>query len=225
MLPLPRLRVLQGQGLLTDNLTPERVPSIRMTRMTGVTWDTLQPLRRCIAAIAGKHGKTMAQVAINWSISKGHVALVGCKTVAHVEAAAGALGWRLSAAEVSELDAAAMDRSTLEKPRWRRGFFMGLLSVLVFAYYVERWFWFPNLLHVGRVVPPAHSDGDTTRGPVAAPLEQRLYREAVAAVKRRRWVGVCGCGRVFCGCLCVRACVCVCVFACVRVCSHVCVRM
>lgn len=49
------------------------------------------------------------QVAINWCICKGTIPIPGVKTVRHVEDNLGALGWRLSPAEVSELEAAAME--------------------------------------------------------------------------------------------------------------------
>jgi len=54
--------------------------------------------------IGKKHEKTPAQVAINWVICKGAVPLVGVKNEKQVEDNAGALGWRLSAEEVKELD-------------------------------------------------------------------------------------------------------------------------
>jgi len=47
-------------------------------------------------------------VAINWCICKGAIPIPGVKTVRHVEENLGALGWRLSPAEMSELESAAM---------------------------------------------------------------------------------------------------------------------
>jgi diketogulonate reductase-like aldo/keto reductase len=48
------------------------------------------------------------QVAINWCICKGTIPISGVKTVRHVKENLGALGWRLSPAEISELESAAM---------------------------------------------------------------------------------------------------------------------
>eukprot|EP00899_Mesostigma_viride_P022553 jgi/Mesvir1/3482/Mv11973-RA.1 len=129
-----------GQGLLTDTLTRERFDdgSIRAIRITGMTWDELQPLRARLRQVADAHGKTMAQVALNWTIAHGHIPLVGCKNKAHVAEAAGCLGWEMTPEELKSLDALAMDRSTLEKPRWRRGFFLVLISTLILAYRLER---------------------------------------------------------------------------------------
>lgn len=128
-----------GQGLLVEGLQPERMPHIKLTRMTRVTWDQLQPLRAALRSIAEARGKTMAQVALNWTLCHGHVALVGCKRVGHVDDAVAALGWRLTAGEREELDRLALDRSTLAKPRARRFVFMVLLSGLVAAYRLEIW--------------------------------------------------------------------------------------
>ena len=50
----------------------------------------------------------MGQVAINWSICKGAVPIVGAKNVGQVRDNLGALGWRLTAAEVETLDAASL---------------------------------------------------------------------------------------------------------------------
>lgn len=48
------------------------------------------------------------QVALNWVISKGAVPIPGAKTAEQATANAGALGWRLSADEVAQLDEVAI---------------------------------------------------------------------------------------------------------------------
>ena len=50
----------------------------------------------------------------------------------------GALGWSLSSDEVARLDAQSLAYSTLRKSRFRRGFFVLMISLLIFAYNVER---------------------------------------------------------------------------------------
>eukprot|EP00611_Tribonema_gayanum_P027636 TRINITY_DN6895_c0_g1_i3.p1 TRINITY_DN6895_c0_g1~~TRINITY_DN6895_c0_g1_i3.p1 ORF type:complete len:286 (-),score=107.54 TRINITY_DN6895_c0_g1_i3:133-990(-) len=67
----------------------------------------LAPLLGTLAAVADARRKTCSQVAVNWTMCKGAVPIVGVKSAAQAREAAGALGWRLSAAEVEELDAAA----------------------------------------------------------------------------------------------------------------------
>jgi pyridoxine 4-dehydrogenase len=45
--------------------------------------------------------------AINWAICKGTIPIPGSRNLKQAEEALGALGWRLSAGEVAELEAAA----------------------------------------------------------------------------------------------------------------------
>lgn len=49
-------------------------------------------------------GKTLAQIAINWCLCKGVVPIPGAKNRQQVADIAGALGWRLDAAQVQALD-------------------------------------------------------------------------------------------------------------------------
>ena len=44
-----------GQGLLTDNLTPEKFANIRAAKMTGVRYEQLGGLREEIARLAKKY--------------------------------------------------------------------------------------------------------------------------------------------------------------------------
>ena len=46
----------------------------------------------------------MAQVALNWCIGKGFIPIPGAKTLVQAQQNTGALGWRLEAGEVLELD-------------------------------------------------------------------------------------------------------------------------
>jgi len=48
-----------------------------------------------------KHGRTPAQVALNWLIAQGRYSNAGAKTAEQVRQNAGALGWRLSDEEVA----------------------------------------------------------------------------------------------------------------------------
>ena len=57
--------------------------------------------------IAADRSKTVAQVAINWCICKGTVPIPGARSLAQAQENLGAMGWRLTAAEVSALEAAA----------------------------------------------------------------------------------------------------------------------
>jgi pyridoxine 4-dehydrogenase len=67
----------------------------------------IQPLLDTVGAIAAQRQKTSAQVALNWCLCKGTIPIPGAKTLAQAEQNMGALGWRLDAGEVEELDQAA----------------------------------------------------------------------------------------------------------------------
>ena len=59
-----------------------------------------------VTRIGLAHGKTAIQVALNWVICKGALPIPGARDARHARENAGALGWRLTSAEVAELDAA-----------------------------------------------------------------------------------------------------------------------
>jgi pyridoxine 4-dehydrogenase len=64
----------------------------------------INPLITTMLTIAERRGKTLAQVALNYIISKGAIPIPGCRTVAQLEENLGALGWRLSDTEVIMLE-------------------------------------------------------------------------------------------------------------------------
>ena len=68
-------------------------------------WSKVQPLLKDIKAIAERHGKPPAQVAINWVRQQPGVtsALVGARSPQQAEANAAAGAWRLSAEEMAGL--------------------------------------------------------------------------------------------------------------------------
>jgi pyridoxine 4-dehydrogenase len=68
---------------------------------------SIQPVLVCVGAIAQSKQKTMAQVALNWCLCKGTLPIPGAKTMAQAQDNIGALGWRLDAGEVEDLDRAA----------------------------------------------------------------------------------------------------------------------
>jgi len=67
----------------------------------------IEPLLAVLRAVAKARGKTVAQVALNWNLSKGFLLLVGARSVEQVRENLGALGWSLTAAEIDEIDRAA----------------------------------------------------------------------------------------------------------------------
>ena len=127
-----------GQGLLTRDLTQEKFDTIRVAKMAGISLADVQPLRQEVQRLAERHGKSMAQVCLNWTICHGAVPLVGCRSLAQARDSVGALDWRLEEEEVERLDAAALSMSTLAKPKWRRGLFVVFISLLMLSYKASR---------------------------------------------------------------------------------------
>ncbi len=68
----------------------------------------LAPLRSCMAAIAAPHGASLAAVALNWCRAHGALPVVGLRTRAQADMAAGALAWRLSPEQTRTLDDLAL---------------------------------------------------------------------------------------------------------------------
>jgi pyridoxine 4-dehydrogenase len=100
----------------------------------GVPAGGVTPVLRALRAIADARGKSVAQIAINYVIAKGAIPVVGMMNPSQLESNAGALGWRLTAAEVATLEAEA-DALPFE--------FMGTLfkraSSKFVGYGVEEW--------------------------------------------------------------------------------------
>jgi aryl-alcohol dehydrogenase-like predicted oxidoreductase len=66
----------------------------------------LQPLIRLMQEIGKGHGgKTVGQVALNWTIAKGALPIPGAKNARQAEENIGTLGWSLTDEEVAGLDA------------------------------------------------------------------------------------------------------------------------
>jgi pyridoxine 4-dehydrogenase len=70
--------------------------------------ERIQPLIELQREIGAAHGdKTPAQVALNWTLSKGVVALAGAKNGRQAMENSGALGWTLSSKEIILLNSAS----------------------------------------------------------------------------------------------------------------------
>jgi aryl-alcohol dehydrogenase-like predicted oxidoreductase len=100
-----------SKGLLTgkfdaDTTFPEDDLRARSSEFQGETF--LQRLRAVerLKPIAEKHGKTLAQLAINWSLCQPGVttALTGAKTAQQVEENAGGAGWRLDEEDLERIE-------------------------------------------------------------------------------------------------------------------------
>ncbi|MEM8828941.1 MAG: aldo/keto reductase [Cyanobacteria bacterium P01_G01_bin.19] len=101
-------------GILTGKYSD---PSTYPKGLRGFLFRRLVPesksLLACLKAIADERDKTMAQVAINWCISKGAIPIPGAKNTIQAKENIAAQNWRLDAGEISELDRAA---AGIDKP-------------------------------------------------------------------------------------------------------------
>ena len=94
-----------GKGLLSGKYTVANPPPGLRGRGAQATLEKLPPLIEAMRRIGEAHGdKNPAQVAINWTICKGTLPIPGAKNADQVRQNAGGAGWRLTEAEVAELD-------------------------------------------------------------------------------------------------------------------------
>lgn len=100
-----------AQGLLTGKYGPDQPPpGMRGRRDQPAYLQRLTPLIATLRRIGDElGGKTTAQVALNWCICKETVPIPGAKNVRQALDNGGALGWRLSAAQVAALDKASAE--------------------------------------------------------------------------------------------------------------------
>jgi aryl-alcohol dehydrogenase-like predicted oxidoreductase len=98
-----------AMGILTGKYTPENPPSGVRSRMYNSDYlAKVQPLIALMREIGAAHDdKTPAQVALNWTICKGAIPIPGAKNIKQAQDNFGALGWRLTEAEVAAFDEAS----------------------------------------------------------------------------------------------------------------------
>jgi len=96
-----------GQLGVSLSATESR-PSHGWRKLMAAGMRTGAQLAEIVQEIGRSHGgKTPAQVALNWVLCKGALPIPGATRVSHLEENSGALGWRLTDAEVAALDAAS----------------------------------------------------------------------------------------------------------------------
>lgn len=96
-----------GQGLLTGKYSKESPPPGVRARRGRRRLARLDPLLERLREIADARAKSPAQIALNWVICKGALPIPGAKNAQQAQQNAGALGWRLTDAEVAALDEAS----------------------------------------------------------------------------------------------------------------------
>jgi aryl-alcohol dehydrogenase-like predicted oxidoreductase len=101
-----------AKGLVSGKYGPGNRPTDQV-RTEGAMFrpENLREVEKLVAVlreIGGRHGKTPAQVALNWLVSQGDVVPIpGAKRASQAEENAGGVGWKLTRAEVERLDAAS----------------------------------------------------------------------------------------------------------------------
>jgi aryl-alcohol dehydrogenase-like predicted oxidoreductase len=93
-----------GMGLLTGKYGPDHPPPLARHGRAALTLRRIQPLLEAVRETGAGCGRTMAQVALNWTLSKGTLPIPGAKNRRQAEENAGALGWSLTPEEVRRLD-------------------------------------------------------------------------------------------------------------------------
>jgi aryl-alcohol dehydrogenase-like predicted oxidoreductase len=95
-----------AKGLLTGKYTPEnRPPGLRKFTFRRGRLRSIEPLIGLMREVGQAHGgRSPAQVALNWLISRGAVPIPGAKNAHQAWENAAATGWRLEAAEVAALE-------------------------------------------------------------------------------------------------------------------------
>ena len=100
-------------GMLTGKYTAERPPRGVRALIYGRSYLVkLQPVLSVMRRIGDTRGKTPSQVAINWLLCKGSLPIPGAKNPGQARENAGAMGWRLTASEVAEMDASSRAQAT-----------------------------------------------------------------------------------------------------------------
>ena len=94
-------------GLLTDRYNLDNLPKGPRAFLFKEYLPVIEPLLNELRIIAASKKKTVAQVALNWTMSKGALVLVGMRSVEQAKENLAADSFRLSTPEVDALDVAA----------------------------------------------------------------------------------------------------------------------
>ena len=86
-----------AMGVLSGKYTAENPPrGPRGVKYNRASLARIAPLQEAVSRIGEAHGKTPAQVAINWLLAKGALPIPGARNAAQAQENAGAMGWRMS---------------------------------------------------------------------------------------------------------------------------------
>lgn len=94
-------------GLLADKYTIDKLPRGPRAILFREFLPSMKPLLDELRDVARQRKKTASQVALNWTLYKGALGLVGMRSVQQAKENLAAIGWTLTAAECDSLDKAA----------------------------------------------------------------------------------------------------------------------
>ncbi|MDP1792747.1 MAG: aldo/keto reductase [Acidimicrobiales bacterium] len=110
-----------GQGRLTGKYTAQNPPP-GSRNFSAHPMETVDAVVAVLRKIGDAHGRTPAQVALQWLIAKGAVPIPGAKNRKQAEDNAGGMGWSMTPAEIAELDGAGLDGiRNLQSRFWQHG--------------------------------------------------------------------------------------------------------
>ncbi|KAJ9143070.1 Aldo/keto reductase [Pleurostoma richardsiae] len=107
-----------AQGKLSGKYTAENPPP-KTYRFSQYPMEEIEPALEVLEKIAEKRGKSAAAVALNYTLSKGSLPVVGIRNVEQAKQAIEALGWRLDQAEIEEIDKVSIEGTTTVL--WQQG--------------------------------------------------------------------------------------------------------
>ncbi|KAI9470429.1 NADP-dependent oxidoreductase domain-containing protein [Zychaea mexicana] len=109
-----------GMGLLTGKFGADGpFPKSRKQRFEKFDKEQLRQLLGTIKRLADKYDRQSSAIALSWCIAKGTIPLAGARTAEHVRQNEAALGFLLTADEISELDKFAFLGEN--KKEWNHG--------------------------------------------------------------------------------------------------------
>ena len=108
----PLLKGLLAGQLPRNHVFPPSDGRAKYVMFQGDEWRKNQDFVDCLREVARDVGKTVAQVAVNWTIHQGGItaALCGAKRPYQIIETAGAMGWRLDRQSLQRMDAALAAR-------------------------------------------------------------------------------------------------------------------
>jgi aryl-alcohol dehydrogenase-like predicted oxidoreductase len=103
--PIDRFALREKVALRALSLALPGYSAARGCRFSSTEIRQIQPLIDLLVSIGQSHdGKSPAQVALNWVISRGAIPIVGVKTLQQAQDNCGAVGWRLTEEELTALN-------------------------------------------------------------------------------------------------------------------------